>query len=64
MEKIQLEKEQVHQLQEDVLNRIKQDIETKRANQDDNVLNARLQESVEELNVNSLLIISFHSLRF
>ena len=51
-----MEKEQIHQLQEDVVNRIKQDIETKRANQEENLLNTRLQESVEELNVNSLFI--------
>jgi hypothetical protein len=39
------------ELQEQVLNRIKQDIETKRNNQEENLLNTRLQESVEELNV-------------
>jgi len=39
------------QLQEQVLNRIKQDIEIKTNNQEDNLLNIRLQQSVEELNV-------------
>jgi hypothetical protein len=39
------------QLQEQVLNRIKQDIETKTNNQEENLLNNRLQQSVEELNV-------------
>lgn len=61
-----MEKEQIHQLQEDVVNRIKQDMETKRVNQEDNLLNTRLQESVEELNVNSLFIFlrSFSSSSF
>lgn len=39
------------QLQEDVLNRIKQDIEVKTNNQEETLLNTRLQQSVEELNV-------------
>lgn len=41
------------QLQEQVLDRIKQDIETKTASQEENLRNTRLQESVEELNVNT-----------
>ncbi len=40
------------QLQEEVLNRIKQDIQTKTNNQEENLLNTRLQQSVDELNVN------------
>jgi hypothetical protein len=39
------------QLQEEVLNRIKQDMETKTNSQEENLLNTRLQQSVEELNV-------------
>jgi hypothetical protein len=39
------------QLQEQVLNRIKQDIEIKNNNQEENLLNNRLQQSVDELNV-------------
>jgi hypothetical protein len=39
------------QLQEQVLNRIKQDIEIKNNNQEENLLNTRLQQSVDELNV-------------
>jgi len=39
------------ELQDQVLNRIKQDIETKRNNQEENLLNTRLQQSVDELNV-------------
>lgn len=46
------------QLQEQVLNRIKQDIETKTNNQEENQLNNRLQQSVEELNVKSNIIHS------
>jgi len=42
------------QLQEQVLNRIKQDIEIKTNNQEDNLLNTQLQQSVEELNVKIL----------
>jgi hypothetical protein len=41
----------MNQLQEQVLNRIKQDIEIKTNSQEDNLLNTRLQQSVEELNV-------------
>jgi len=50
IDKIQVEKQQITDFQEQVLNRIKQDIEIKNANQDDNLLNARLQQSVDELN--------------
>lgn len=39
------------QLQEEVLNRIKQDMEAKTNSQEENLLNTRLQQSVEELNV-------------
>ncbi len=39
------------QLQEQVLNRIKHDTEMKTNNQEENLLNTRLQQSVEELNV-------------
>ncbi len=56
------------QLQEQVLNRIKQDIDIKNNNQEENLLNTRLQQSVDELNVkfpaffprkNSLFCFSF-----
>jgi hypothetical protein len=40
------------QLQDEVLNRIKQDIQMKTNNQEENLLNTRLQQSVDELNVN------------
>ena len=43
------------QLQQEVLNRIKQDIENKINNDEENLLNARLQQSVEELNVKFIL---------
>jgi len=46
-----MEKQQMSQLQEEVLNRIKQDLETKTNNQEENLLNTQLQQSVEELNV-------------
>lgn len=46
-----IEKQQMSQLQEQVLDRIKQDIEVKNSSQEENTLNVRLQESVEELNV-------------
>ena len=61
MDKIQIEKEQINQLQEDVLNRIKQDMEARRSNQEENLLNTRLQESVEELNVNIFLSLESFS---
>lgn len=54
MDQIQIEKEQINQLQEDVLTRIRQDMDTRRSNQEENLLNTRLQESVEELNVNMI----------
>lgn len=41
----------MNQLQEQVLNRIKQDIEIKTNNEEENLRNVRLQQSVEELNV-------------
>ena len=41
----------MNQLQEQVLNNIKQDIEKKTNNEEENLLNTRLQQSVEELNV-------------
>ncbi|CAF3724649.1 unnamed protein product [Rotaria sp. Silwood1] len=50
IDKLQNEKQQMSQLQEQVLNRIKQDIEIKTNNQEENLLNTRLQQSVEELN--------------
>ncbi|CAF0868758.1 unnamed protein product [Rotaria sordida] len=50
IDKLQNEKQQMSQLQEQVLNRIKQDIELKTNNPDENLLNTRLQQSVEELN--------------
>ncbi|CAF3134578.1 unnamed protein product [Rotaria sp. Silwood2] len=50
IDKLQNEKQQMSQLQEQVLNRIKQDIEVKTNNQEENLLNTRLQQSVEELN--------------
>ncbi|CAF0731746.1 unnamed protein product [Adineta ricciae] len=50
IDKLQIEKQQMSQLQEQVLDRIKQDIETKTASQEENLRNTRLQESVEELN--------------
>ncbi|UJR26686.1 hypothetical protein I4U23_008002 [Adineta vaga] len=50
IDKLQIENQQMSQLQEQVLNRIKQDIEVKTNSQEENLLNTRLQESVEELN--------------
>ncbi|CAF1004528.1 unnamed protein product [Adineta steineri] len=50
IEKLQIEKQQMSQLQEQVLDRIKQDMEIKTHSQEENLLNTRLQESVEELN--------------
>jgi chromosome segregation ATPase len=50
IDKLQIEKQQMSQLQEEVLNRIKQDIQTKTNNQEENLLNTRLQQSVDELN--------------
>lgn len=47
------------QLQEQVLNRIKQDIEIKTNSEDENLLNTRLQQSVEELNVKKISIQKF-----
>jgi hypothetical protein len=38
-------------LQNQVLDRINQDIKIKTNNEEDNLLNTRLQQSVEELNV-------------
>jgi hypothetical protein len=51
IDKLQIEKQQMSQLQEQVLTRIKEDIEIKTNNQEENLLNTRLQQSVEELNV-------------
>lgn len=50
IDNVQIEKQQMTEFQEQVLNRIKQDIEIKNASQDDNLLNTRLQQSVDELN--------------
>ena len=49
------------QLQEQVLDRIKQDIEAKSLSQEENLLNVKLQQSVEELNVSTIL--SFRAIR-
>ena len=51
IEKVQLEKQHMSQLQEQVLDRIKHDIEVKNNSQDDNLINTKLQQTVEELNV-------------
>ena len=51
VDKLQTEKQHMSQLQEQVLDRIRHDIEVKNSNQDDNLINTKLQQSVEELNV-------------
>ncbi|CAF4039313.1 unnamed protein product [Rotaria magnacalcarata] len=50
IDKVQNEKQQMSQLQEHVLTRMKQDIELKTNSEEENLLNSRLQQSVEELN--------------
>ena len=55
IEKLQIEKQHMSQLQEQVLDRIKHDIEVKNSSQDDNLINTKLQQSVEELNVRTIV---------
>ena len=51
-------------LQNQVLDRINQDIKIKTNNEEDNLLNTRLQQSVEELNVIIQLLLSLPSQTF
>jgi hypothetical protein len=60
IDKLQIERQQLNQLQEQVLNRIKEDIEMKTSNQEENLLNIKLQQSVEDLNVKLLFLLDFN----
>lgn len=51
VEQFQMEKRSMTQFQEEMLDRIKKDLEAKNQSAEENLLNTKLQQSVEELNV-------------
>ena len=64
VEQMQMEKRAMAQLQEQMLERMKKDIEAKSQSEEENLLNTKLQQSVDELNVNSRRFLSVRPNRF
>lgn len=52
IEKFRLEKETSTKIHDEIVERIRKDVETKNECAEENFLNAKLQQSVDELNVN------------